>query len=102
MNPAIFSTRARREFNKALRDVAEENPTSARALKETVEHVARNLGEYPQMGVERPTVATAPTRFFPLTGFRYVLVYDPALKPPVILRFLHESRDIYGLLENLR
>ena len=52
-------------------------------------------------GRERTDLALPPTRFLTLTGFPYIIVYDAALKPPVILRFLHGARDLPELLEEL-
>jgi hypothetical protein len=33
-------------------------------------------------------------RFRPLRGFPYLLVDDAEAEPPIILRFVHQSRDL--------
>ncbi len=101
MKPAILSSQARKEFFEALRWIAKDNPASAKALKDVVYQSAQNLGEYPLSGRERLDLALSPVRFLTLTGFPYIIVYDAALKPPVILRFLHGARDFPEILSGL-
>jgi toxin ParE1/3/4 len=38
-------------------------------------------------------------RFWSLRGFPYLLVYDAEAEPPIILRFVHQSRDLPGVLD---
>jgi toxin ParE1/3/4 len=101
MRPAILSTRARREFVKAVRWISKDNPTAARALRDAVRKATINLGEYPFSGQERPELLSPPTRFLTLSGFSYIIVYDAEQKPPVVLRILHGARDLPELLEGL-
>lgn len=101
MKTAILSTRAREEFLEAIRWIARDNPTSAKALKNAVQQAARNLGNHPLSGYERIDLASPPVRFLTLTGFPYIIVYDAALNPPVILRFLHGARDLPDILMEL-
>jgi toxin ParE1/3/4 len=101
MKRAIFSSRARQEFLKAVRWIAKDNPSSAKSLREVVQKSTLNLAEYPFSGIERIDIAAPPTRFLILPGFSYIIVYDASIKPPVVLRFLHEARDLPELLENL-
>ena len=98
MKAAILSSQARKEFLEALRWIAKDNPASAVALKDVVYQAARNLGNHPLSGRECTDLASPPIRFLTLTGFPYIIVYDAALKPPVILRFLHGARDLPSLL----
>lgn len=101
MKPAILSSQARKEFLEALRWVAKDNPASARALKNVIYQAARNLGEHPLSGRERPDLASSQVRFLTLSGSSYMIVYDAELKPPVILRFLHGARDLPEILSSL-
>jgi hypothetical protein len=43
-----------------------------------------------------------PYRFWSLTRFGYVLVYDPTTDPFEILRFVHTRRDLPRALAELR
>jgi plasmid stabilization system protein ParE len=43
-----------------------------------------------------------PYRFWSLTRFGYVLVYDPQTDPVEILRFVHTKRDLPRVLADLR
>ncbi|MBF0348889.1 MAG: type II toxin-antitoxin system RelE/ParE family toxin [Magnetococcales bacterium] len=101
MKPAILSSKAREEFLEAVRWIARDHPVSAKALKNAVHQVTRNLGEYPLSGRERTDLASSSVRFLPLTGFPYIIVYDAVLIPPVILRFLHGARDLPELLRDM-
>ena len=47
----------------------------------------------------RLELAPAQYRFWSLRGFPYLLVYDAEGKPPIILRFVHQSRDLPVVLD---
>jgi len=38
-------------------------------------------------------------RFWSLRAFLYLLVYDAEAEPPIILRFVHQSRDLPAVLD---
>ena len=42
----------------------------------------------------RLELADEPARFLPLIGYPFVVVYDAAQIPPLILRVLHGARDL--------
>jgi len=94
MTAAILSSRARRDLLQAVRWIQPDNPAAARALREAVATAAGRLGDHPDIGVGRPTLARAPYRFLPLTGLPYVLVYNAERRPPPIARVLHGARDL--------
>jgi len=77
-----------------VRWIQPDNPAAARALREAVATAAGRLGDHPDIGVGRPTLARAPYRFLPLTGLPYVLVYNAERRPPPIARVLHGARDL--------
>ena len=52
------------------------------------------------MGSVRPHLPP-PYRFWSLTRFGYVLVYDPQTDPVEILRFVHTRRDLPRVLADL-
>lgn len=98
MNAAVFAPRARRDLLEAVRWIAKDNPSAARALRDAVARAAENILAHPMIGPHRPELAHPPYRFLSLTGFPYFIVYTPVPHPPLILRILHASRDIPDLL----
>ncbi len=48
----------------------------------------------PLLGRVRPVLAPEQFRFWPLRGFPYLLVYDASRNSIVIVRFIHQSRDL--------
>jgi plasmid stabilization system protein ParE len=54
-----------------------------------VTDLARLLGEHPRIGMSRLEIADEPLRFAVVSGFPYVVLYDPTPDPPLILRVLH-------------
>lgn len=72
------------------------------ALRVAVETSARRLGTNPFMGRIAPPHVPVPYRFWSLTRFGYVMVYDPTTVPVEILRFVHTRRDLPRLLADLR
>jgi len=102
MSPAVLAPRARRDLLAAIRWIARENPAAARALRDAVARAAQRIGDHPQHGVLRPELANDPYRFVMLTGFPYIIVYNAARVPPLILRVLHGARDLPELLRDLQ
>jgi len=85
----------------AVRWIAYDNPTAARALRTSVVKAATNIGTYPHFGVFRSDLADAPYRFVMMTGFPYVIVYNADRRPPLIVRILHGARDLPEILRDL-
>ena len=73
----------------------------ARGLRDAVEHAARRPGAHPLMGRAQADLLPAPYRFWSLTRFQVVLVYDAASEPPRILRLLNTARDFRPLLDGI-
>ncbi len=71
-------------------------------MRADVETAARRLGGNPFLGRLAPDHAPMPYRFWSLTRFGYVLVYDPTTDPFEILRFVHTRRDLPRALAELR
>jgi toxin ParE1/3/4 len=101
MTNARLAPAARRDLLEAARWIAKDNPAAAAALREGVAKVAQILGEHPYVGNLRPAVANVPYRFLGLTGFPYLVVYNPDRRPPLILRVLHTARDLPEALRDL-
>ncbi|MBF0152567.1 MAG: type II toxin-antitoxin system RelE/ParE family toxin [Magnetococcales bacterium] len=101
MKSAIFSPKARLDIMQATDWISKDNPATAQVFRGAVEQAARNLGEYPLAGRERPDLVNRPFRFLTLDSFPYVFVYNPASVPPLILRVLHGARDLPTVLGTL-
>ena len=96
-----FTPRARRELRDAAAWIAEDNPSTAVVLLKTGLKAAILLQANPQLGRVRPELAPEPYRFWPLRGFPYVLVYNAETNPLVIVRVVHQSRDLPEALSEL-
>ncbi|MBF0416460.1 MAG: type II toxin-antitoxin system RelE/ParE family toxin [Magnetococcales bacterium] len=101
MKPAQLSPQARRDVLDAARWLMGDNPSAARAFRVAIDKATVLLGEHPRAGRERLELVPAPSRFLSLTGFPYILVYDPTPTPPLILRVLHGVRDLPEILNDL-
>lgn len=101
MPPAILASGARRDMQNAARVIAQDNVSAARRFPRAVEAIARRIGEFPEIGVERLELASPPYRFVVVPGFSYVAVYDASQRPPAILRILHGARDLQDTLRGL-
>jgi len=97
--PARFTPQARREIAKALSEM--EHQAAQQALRIALQTAARRLGGNPYLGSSRPRIP-APYRFWSMTRFGYLLVYDPQTDPVEILRFVHTKRDLPRVLMDLR
>jgi toxin ParE1/3/4 len=95
----VFSPRARRELREAAVWIAEDNPAAAEALLAAAMGAARRLQERPKLGRVRLELAPERYRFWSLRDFPYLLVYDAEADPPIILRFVHQSRDLPAVLD---
>ncbi|MBM3601277.1 MAG: type II toxin-antitoxin system RelE/ParE family toxin [Alphaproteobacteria bacterium] len=101
MIPAELSPAARRDLLGAIRWIARDNPSAARALRVAIASAARQIGTHPMVGVVRPELADEPYRFVPLTGFPYIIVHNAGRTPPLIVRILHSARDLPDVLRDL-
>ena len=99
MTSPIFAPRAQRELREAAVWIAEDNPAAADALLTAAMAAARRLQARPKLGRVRLELAPERHRFWSLRGFPYLLVYDAEAEPPIILRFVHQSRDLPAVLD---
>ena len=99
MTSPIFAPRSRRELREAAVRIVEDNPAAADALLTAEMAAARRLQARPKLGRVRLELAPAQYRFWSLRGFPYLLVYDAEAKPPIVLRFVHQSRDLPVVLD---
>jgi toxin ParE1/3/4 len=95
---AILAPAAGGDLRTAWHWIRRDSRLAAAAFRTSVSEAADRIGTHRDIGVSRPDLTSEPVRFLFLTRFPYVLVYDPEPTPPVILRVLHASRDIEGVL----
>jgi toxin ParE1/3/4 len=95
----IFAPRAQRELRTAAMWIAEDNPAAADTLLAAAMAAARRLQTRPKLGRVRLELAPERYRFWSLRGFPYLLVYDAEVEPPIILRFVHQSRDLPAVID---
>ena len=99
MTPALFTPRAERELRDAALWIEQDNPAAADALLAAAIAAARRLPERPKPGHVMLDLAPARYRFWSVRGFPYLLVYDAEAEPPIILRVVHQSRDLPAILD---
>ena len=98
---ARFTREARTDLLEAVAWIAREDPFAADRLRVAANEAARAIGEHPQIGAVRTEFAPERFRFFVLRRFPYLIVYEPDLEPPRILRVVHASQDLAALLADL-
>jgi toxin ParE1/3/4 len=96
---ALFAPRAERELRDAVLWIEEDNPAAADALLAAAIAAARRLQARPKLGRVRLELAPARYRFWSVRGLPYLLVYDAEAEPPIILRVVHQSRDLPAILD---
>jgi toxin ParE1/3/4 len=57
MTAAVLSNRGRRDLLQAVRWIQQANPAAARALRDAVAMAVGRIGDHPDIGVSRPTLA---------------------------------------------
>ena len=102
MPRAVLAPCARTDLLSATSWIAKDNRTAARGLRQAVLKAAERIDAHPEIGTLRPDLADPPIRFIPLTGFPYLVVYDPTQSPALILRVFHGARDLPTVLRSLR
>ena len=100
-SPAVLVPQARREAAAAVRWIAKDNPGAARRLRQALVDAARLLGSRPLAGRLEPDLVGPHYRLWSIASFPYILVYDPRLTPPEIVRLAHTARDLGPLMAGL-
>lgn len=99
--PAVLAVEARDDLRVELRWLGPANLAKAQALRAAVSAAARRLGERPLLGRRDLALLPEPYRFWSLTRFQVVLVYNAGTDPPRILRILGTARDLAPLLAHI-
>jgi toxin ParE1/3/4 len=95
----ILAPRAQRELREVVVWIADDNPAAADVLLAAAMAAARRLQARRKLGRVRLELAPERYLFLSLRGFPYLLVYDAEAEPPIILRFVHQSRDLPAVLD---
>lgn len=101
MIPDFLAPSAAADLYEAVTWLARENEAAAHALREAALHSMRLIVARPLLGHLRPELAPAPYRFWRIASFPYLIVYNAARTPPLVLRVLHMRRDLPPLLAGL-
>jgi plasmid stabilization system protein ParE len=101
VTPDFLAPSAQRDLDEAVRWLARESEARAHAFREAALHAMRRIVERPRLGSLRPTLAPAPYRFWRVTDFPYLVVYNAARTPPLVLHVLHMKRNLPPLLAGL-
>jgi plasmid stabilization system protein ParE len=101
IRPAILTVEARDDLRAELRWIGPENIPRAQALREAIAAAARHLGDRPLLGRRELDLLPDPYRFWSMTRFQVVLVYNAATMPPQILRILSTAQDLGPLLATI-
>jgi plasmid stabilization system protein ParE len=96
----FFSPLATRELERAATRIAERDPQAAEAFLQAALTAAGRVVARPGLGSVRPYVPPR-YRFWALTRYRYLLVYDATTTPVQIVRVVHMRRDLPKLLSRL-
>jgi len=89
-------------MEEAVTWAAASDPPAARRLQQAFGKAARLLGAHPDAGRQQALLVGDRYRVWSVTGFPYLMVYDPAPRPPRIIRVLHTARDLLPILAYLR
>jgi toxin ParE1/3/4 len=98
----LFTPSAERDLQAAARWIARDNPGSAEALLRAALTAARRLRERPAVGRILEDLAPRRYRFWSLSGFRYLMVYDTEADPPHVVRIVHTAQDLPRVLRDVR
>jgi plasmid stabilization system protein ParE len=96
----FFAPRAARELERAAVRIAEDNPAAAEAFLQAALAAAARVVGRPGLGSIRPYVPPR-YRFWSLTRYSYLLVYDATREPVRIVRGVHMRRDLPHILRSL-
>jgi plasmid stabilization system protein ParE len=97
----LFTPRASRELTAAAAWIAEDNPDAAENLLSAAITAATRVTKQPMLARVELRLAPNRYRFWSLRGYPYLLVIDTENDPPVVARFVHQTRDLPALLDEL-
>ena len=98
---AVLTAAARDDLRSELQWIGPDNLAKGHALRDAVLAAARRLGERPMLGRPQLELLPLPYRFWSLTRFQLLVVYNADTRPPRILRILSTARDLGSILAPL-
>ena len=101
MIPDFIAPAVEADLYEAVEALARESETAASAFREAALRTMRLVVDHPVTGDQRPELAPDPYRFRRIEEFPYLVVYDPAHTPPLVLRVLHVEHGFPPLLARL-
>jgi toxin ParE1/3/4 len=81
--------------------IAGDSPRAARKFQAAIRALLALIGDFPNMGAERPDLVRSPFRVSAVQGFPYLAIYHPGFLPPRIARILHGAQDLTTILQSL-
>ena len=80
------------DIDQIMLYIARDSTQNALKVWERLEDAFGRLGEYPGLGHTREDLRDDTARVFPV--YNYLIIYDSAVRPVLILRVVHGSRDL--------
>jgi plasmid stabilization system protein ParE len=93
----LYTAAARADLNIIWQHIAEDNVDVADRVEREIQVAVQKLASAPTLGHVRRDLTSKDVRFWRVHS--YLIVYDPASRPLLVLRILSGYRDIAALLE---
>jgi antitoxin ParD1/3/4/toxin ParE1/3/4 len=92
MKPYRLTVAAENDIFEIWTFIATDNLPAADRVESDILHACELVAERPNLGHFRRDLTDRPVRFYTVRG-TYLVVYDPASAPTMIVRVLHGARD---------
>ena len=92
----VFTPEAAHDLDDIWEYIALDSIDAADRVITEIRHACKRLSQSPGIGHAREDITMRPVKFWGV--FSYLIVYDPASSPLVILAVLHGARDVESLL----
>lgn len=93
----LLTLDAAAQLAQILDHITAENEGAARRLKDALLSAIRHPADTPEMGHWREDLTARHVKFWSV--YHYLVVYDPASSPLIVLAILHGARDVEQLLK---
>jgi plasmid stabilization system protein ParE len=99
MSSYHFTPQALSDLVDIWKFIAQDSPTAADRVGESILAACDFLADSPFAGRIRKELTPLPVRFWVVQPYStYLIVYDPEKKPLQIIRILHSARDLPAML----
>jgi plasmid stabilization system protein ParE len=90
-----LTPKAKADLRSIWSYIASDNVQAADLVEEAIHDACTSLAKAPLRGHPRSDLTKLPVRFWSVVRYsRYVIVYDPAVKPLRIIRIFHGARNV--------